>query len=469
MYRKTFALLFVLLFYTNSAIAQEDPKQRKIRQTEVKEWVDSIAENVIRNYVSEKMGTKMAEFIRAKQGKGAYSDMTVDQFGKQMTKDLRSISNDSHMSVYYDPRVSSRRESRIANKTHRFGEVSNFGHTKIELLKENIGYLKISHFTRHSYFDRAKKAVDGSMRVLQHSDAIIIDLRGNPGGFEEIVAYLVSYFVEGDGQLQKYYCRFLDQERSISITRKLPGKKMPKVPLYILVNQGTGSAAESFAYLMKHLKRATIIGEKTVGAGNGSTVFRISKEMVVQIATWETINAVTKTSWEKTGVIPHIKIESDQALDKATELAKPVAKARRADLKKQYKSALDALNQVLDNENGQADSKAISENLKACLDLGLMTESDINSIGYAYLDNHNKPKIAEVILKANTTFFPGSANVYDSYGDALVKNGKLQEAVGCYEKAIELGTKSNSEFLKTFKENLEKTQRRLKAKKSGGG
>jgi retinol-binding protein 3 len=55
----------------------------------------------------------------------------------------------------------------------------------------------------------------------------------------------------------------------------VPGKKMPEMPLYVLISSGTFSGAEEFAYDLKALKRATIIGETTGGGANpGDSLFR---------------------------------------------------------------------------------------------------------------------------------------------------------------------------------------------------
>ena len=162
--------------------------------------------------------------------------------------------------------------------------------------------------------------------TLQYVDGLVIDVRNNPGGFEDIVAHFMSHFFEGKSfSLQKYVCRYLNYERSIRTTKNVQGAQLPDLPIYILVNEHTASAAESLAYMMKHLIRATIIGETTAGAGNGASQFRVSDNFVVQIATWETINAITKTSWEKVGVQPNIETSSEAALDKGFELAKIAA------------------------------------------------------------------------------------------------------------------------------------------------
>jgi CubicO group peptidase (beta-lactamase class C family) len=65
------------------------------------------------------------------------------------------------------------------------------------------------------------------------------------------------------------------------------------------------------------------------------------------------------------------------------------------------------------------------------------SEDEMNALGYAFLSN-NKDVEAEAVFKQNTLLFPSSWNVYDSYGEVLLKNGRKQDAIKMYQKSIEL-------------------------------
>lgn len=66
-----------------------------------------------------------------------------------------------------------------------------------------------------------------------------------------------------------------------------------------------------------------------------------------------------------------------------------------------------------------------------------IAEAPMNRLGYNLL-NLNHPEEALRILEMNTHAFPHSANAYDSYGEALLRNGALEDAAAAYEKAAEL-------------------------------
>lgn len=65
------------------------------------------------------------------------------------------------------------------------------------------------------------------------------------------------------------------------------------------------------------------------------------------------------------------------------------------------------------------------------------SENDLNGWGYEFMENEELEKALQV-LKLNTMLFPDSWNVYDSYGEALMKSNRKVEAIEMYEKSIEL-------------------------------
>ncbi|RAU81713.1 alpha/beta fold hydrolase [Pontibacter arcticus] len=93
-------------------------------------------------------------------------------------------------------------------------------------------------------------------------------------------------------------------------------------------------------------------------------------------------------------------------------------------------------------------------------------ESTINGIGYHYLGNPAATPLAVAILKYNTVAHTGSANAYDSYGEALLAQGQLELARIQFIKAIELATATdNQATIRNSKANLEKIESRQKLAK----
>ncbi len=322
--KKITSTFFVLLFFSSYFIANAQKENLNfLSSEETSTIIDSISKLVKTYYVSEAIGEQIGNLILSKHTKGLYKTLkSPNELAVQLTSDLRSVNGDLHMSVNYNAPTKTSKKSKRSVKIDQKGEWTNYGFQEIKVLDGNVGYLKINHFTNWNNFENAKKTITSSFNTLRNSDALIIDVRNNGGGFEEIVAYLISYLYDGEPiHLSDYYYRYEDTRSGVWTTKDIQGKKLPNIPVYVLVNSRTGSAAESLAYMLKHLKRATVIGETTMGAGNGAMTHKINEDFSVTIASETTINTVTKTSFEQVGVIPNIKTPSDNAFPKAYLMA----------------------------------------------------------------------------------------------------------------------------------------------------
>ena len=107
---------------------------------------------------------------------------------------------------------------------------------------------------------------------------------------------------------------------------------------------------------------------------------------------------------------------------------------------------------------GKSAHSKVSEKLKDCQTAGLLSEGGINQMGYQYLYDFEQPKLAQAIFKCNTEFYPHSANVFDSYGEALALNGQQEEAIAAYQTAVKLAEKHQDPNLDLFRENLKKVR-----------
>jgi hypothetical protein len=277
-----------------------------------------------------------------------------------------------------------------------------------------------------------------------------------------MVQYLCSYFFDKKVHLNSLYFRAGNRTIDFWTLDEVNGQKMPDVPLFVLTSERTFSGAEEFSYNMQTQKRATLIGQTTGGGANPGGTRRINEKLEVFIPTGKAINPITKTNWEGVGVIPEVKTSPDETFSKAHELAKAAAEKYRNQVKEKQTALSSSLIKTLEHFDVDKDEEVVYTKLKKCIEAGLLEEWLINIMGYEYLMNYNKPKVAEAILKANTLLFPESANVYDSYGDALSTNGKLKAALTNFQKAVDIGTQNNHPDLKVFRDNLEKTKARMK-------
>ena len=120
----------------------------------------------------------------------------------------------------------------------------------------------------------AARTSAGNFAWLAHSDAVILDLRFNPGGIGGFTPALASYFMpEPDAEL---FYRRTRSERRVYTTDRHAGGVWSAKPLYILISDTTGSAAENLAYTLQQHGRATLVGENSGrGGGHSATMVRL--------------------------------------------------------------------------------------------------------------------------------------------------------------------------------------------------
>ena len=185
---------------------------------------------------------------------------------------------------------------------------NNFGFQKVEVLKGNIGYIKLSQINISEY---SLKTLIASMQIVKNTKALIIDLRNNGGGGSTIGPVLESFFFEKTTDLLEFKNRNGSTNTEQTVSWLLEDRYTQ--PLYILINKKTGSAAEAFAFALKHQKRAIIVGEPSAGAAFMNTYFLVNKNLILSVSTSAPFLPGTTISWEKKGVQPDILVNPDNA------------------------------------------------------------------------------------------------------------------------------------------------------------
>jgi C-terminal processing protease CtpA/Prc len=190
--------------------------------------------------------------------------------------------------------------------------VHNLGFDGLERLSGNVGYMRLRTFEEPG---KTGEVIAAAMSFLSRTDAMIIDLRYNKGGYGETVALLASYFLPDASALSESRSKEgVKQKWSATF---VPGAKYLDKPVYVLMSQKTFSAPESFAYDLQALKRVTVVGEVSRGGANPSVQVLLSDRFGAIIPWAVTRNPITNTSWDGRGVTPDIPATSDQALDVA--------------------------------------------------------------------------------------------------------------------------------------------------------
>lgn len=170
-----------------------------------------------------------------------------------------------------------------------------------ELLDDGIGYIKINNFDTNCSRDAI-----AAIEALQTEGAtsLIFDLRFNPGGMKNELVRLLDYLLpEGPLFHSVNYLGKEDVDYS--------DEDYLNLPMAVLVNEDSYSAAEFFAAALQEYEAGVVVGTQTCGKGNYQQTFQLSDGSAVAVSTghYQTPNGVNLAG---SGVTPDIVVEVDE-------------------------------------------------------------------------------------------------------------------------------------------------------------
>ncbi len=321
-------VLLIVALQTSAAFAQPgpapDPAGVTVSPAETRAVVLALAEVLRERFAFRERGVTAAREIEALEQRGAFREArTAAELLALIEQQITPIVDDRHFRTRYfgpeavagfsgappsaDDIVAFNEEVRL-----RGGELP-----EVRWLPGNVGYLRIQLF-----LDAAASAeqLALAMGMLAHTGALIVDVRGSPGGEPAGVANVIGHFVstrtptvrvQGSDEAAPDRT-FYAEPRTPAYTDK---------PLYVLVDGDTGSGAEEFAYDLQAMKRATLVGETTAGAATPGGYRPLAHGFVAFIPMQIVANTITGTNWEGVGVVPDVAVPATEALTHAHRLA----------------------------------------------------------------------------------------------------------------------------------------------------
>ena len=287
--------------------------------------INNLAQKLHDHYIFPEIAQQMDAAIRTHLGGGTYDDITtLEGLCERLTADLQAVSHDKHLRLFYspDPQPDDEPDQPPPEQIEEFRYTMglfNFGFARVERLPGNIGYLDLRGFFPASLGGETAVA---AMNLLSYTSALIVDLRENGGGDPKMIALITSYLFDQMTNLNNMYWRDGDRTQQFWTLPYVPGRRYgAQKPLYVLTSRQTFSGAEEFAYNLKNLKRATIIGEVTGGGAHPVGGYAITPHVHATIPVGRAINPISGTNWEGTGVAPDISVPQEQALRTAQILA----------------------------------------------------------------------------------------------------------------------------------------------------
>jgi len=190
-----------------------------------------------------------------------------------------------------------------------------------------VAYLKLNQFGDNTADEWDKKVTEIKAKWdAKEIKGLVLDLRDNPGGYLESSVYLAGEFLKANELVVKQESTTIEN-KSYTVTRN---GKLLDIPMTVLINGGSASAAEILSGALRDHKRAKLIGEKSFGKGSVQEALDLGDGagLHVTVAKW----VLPSGEWiNGKGIEPQTKVEnkvaegdtltreSDAQLDKAIE------------------------------------------------------------------------------------------------------------------------------------------------------
>ena len=227
---------------------------------------------------------------------------------------------------------------------------------------ENLMYLRISSFDTKVTED-LEKIINENKNVK----GFILDLRNNPGGLLSQAIGTVNLFVDKGIIVSQKGRNAEDEEKFEAVASKMK----TKLPLVVIVNEGSASASEIVSGSLQDHKRAVIVGEKTFGKGSVQAVLPIDNEKQENIKlTIAKYYLPSGRTIQAVGVTPDIVVNAG----KVTQAEDDKFKIKEADLKKHLEGELEKTKDVK-----KEDKAVIDENKKVITGEDVLGDNQLNT------------------------------------------------------------------------------------------
>jgi carboxyl-terminal processing protease len=171
----------------------------------------------------------------------------------------------------------------------------------VRVLEDGIGYVQLTEFSDHTA-EQFRRALQNLVR--QGVNSLIIDLRNNPGGLLDAAVEVVEPFfrrkeliVYTKGRKPSDREEFRSEADSAPIT----------LPIAVLINAGSASAAEIVTGALKDTGRAIVVGERSFGKGSVQSVFKLENGEGLRLTTARYYTPGGATIHER-GITPHVEV-----------------------------------------------------------------------------------------------------------------------------------------------------------------
>jgi carboxyl-terminal processing protease len=211
------------------------------------------------------------------------------------------------------------------------------------MVEPGYAWLRVSQFQDRTVEDFTTKLQD-LYKQDPNLKGLVLDLRNDPGGLLEGAIAVSAAFLPADAVVVTTNGQLADSKATFKASPEFyqrrggsdPLKRLPdavkKVPLVVLVNEGSASASEIVAGALQDYKRATIMGAQTFGKGSVQTVRQLSPDTALKITTARYYTP-SGASIQAKGIVPDVLLDETPEGNLFAAL-----RTREADLEKHLQS-----------------------------------------------------------------------------------------------------------------------------------
>jgi carboxyl-terminal processing protease len=211
-----------------------------------------------------------------------------------------------------------------------------------------IGYVRLIQFNEPTA-EELSKALDELQK--QGMQALILDLRNNPGGLLNSAVDVCAQFLPPNTKVVSTQGRVASQQHDYATSGIR--KERPNFPMVLLINEGSASGAEIVAGALKDLHRAVLVGETTFGKGSVQNVLQLPDGSAVRFTTAKYYTP-SRQVIHGNGVTPNIRVAMTAEQERALFAMRNATNVKPEDEKNVIKTkdtqmlrAIDALKGVM--------------------------------------------------------------------------------------------------------------------------
>jgi C-terminal processing protease CtpA/Prc len=277
--------------------------------------VELVIEQLNERYVFPERAEDAAALLRSRLGEGAYGAADGAELCARISQDLFAASEDKHLRLlWHDEPALSGNEERLVEELREQIRRENHGVRRVVCLESNVGLIDLTIVGEAA---TGGPTFAAAIQLVEHTRALVLDLRETRGGAPDGVLLLESFLLGGDvhvGDIVEGPKGPVRQQRTYSY---LPAPCYLDRPVYVLTSGSTFSGGEALAYDLQALGRATVVGETTRGGAHPSAVVWLRQQIELRLPVARPVSAATGTNWEGSGVRPDIPVPADGALGAA--------------------------------------------------------------------------------------------------------------------------------------------------------